>query len=91
MYMTTKANSKVGNETGKSITENIENVEDASSNMGKTVGISNATDLNRIVSQGKYNDVIQLAEANYNSQLANIADIIQKKMGKIKIVCRNSL
>ena len=37
MYMTTKANSKVGNETGKSITENIENVEDASSNMGKTV------------------------------------------------------
>ncbi len=55
-------------------------------NMGKTVGISNAADLNRIVSQGKYNDVIQLAEANYNSQLANIADIIQKKMGKIKIV-----
>lgn len=37
MYMTTKANSKVGNETGKSTTENIENVEDASSNMGKTV------------------------------------------------------
>ena len=27
MYMTTKANSKVGNETGKSTTENIENVE----------------------------------------------------------------
>ena len=27
-----------------------------------------------------------MAEANYNSQLANIADIIQKKMGKIKIV-----
>lgn len=37
MYMTTKANSNVGNETGKSPTENIENVEDASSNMGKTV------------------------------------------------------
>lgn len=37
MYMTTKANSKVGNETGKSTTENIENVEDASSNIGKTV------------------------------------------------------
>ena len=27
MYMTTKANSKVGNETGKSITENIENID----------------------------------------------------------------
>ena len=35
MYMTTKANSKIGNEIGKSTTENIENVEDASSNMGK--------------------------------------------------------
>ena len=35
MYMTTKANSKVGNETGKSTTENIENVEDESSNMEK--------------------------------------------------------
>ena len=55
-------------------------------NMGKTVGISNAADLNKIVSLGKYNDIIQLAEANYNSQLANIADIIHKKMGKIKIV-----
>ena len=37
MYMTTKANSNVGKETGKSTTENIENVEDASSNMGKTI------------------------------------------------------
>lgn len=37
MYMTTKANSNIGKETSKSPTENIENVEDASSNMGKTV------------------------------------------------------
>ena len=55
-------------------------------NMGKTVGISNAADLNNIVSLGKYNDVIQLAEANYNSQLAKTADIIFNKKGKVKIV-----
>ena len=55
-------------------------------NMGKTVGISNAADLNNIVSLGKYNDVIQLAEANYNSQLAKAADIIFNKKGKVKIV-----
>ena len=55
-------------------------------NMGKTVGISNAADLNKIVSLGKYNDVIQLAEANYNSQLAKAADIIFNKKGKVKIV-----
>ncbi len=55
-------------------------------NMGRTVGISNAADLNKIVSLGKYNDVIQLAEANYNSQLAKAADIIFNKKGKVKIV-----
>ena len=55
-------------------------------NMGKTLGISNAADLNNIVSLGKYNDVIQLAEANYNSQLAKTADIIFNKKGKVKIV-----
>ena len=55
-------------------------------NMGKTIGISNAADLNGIVSLGKYNDVIQLAEANYNSQLAKIADIIYNKRNKIKII-----
>ena len=55
-------------------------------NLGKTVGISNAADLNNIVSLGKYNDVIQLAEANYNSQLAKTADIIFNKKGKVKIV-----
>ena len=55
-------------------------------NMGKTVGISNAADLNNIVSLGKYNDVIQLAEANYNSQLAKAADIIYNKKDKVKII-----
>ncbi len=55
-------------------------------NMGKTVGISLAADLNKIVSLGKYNDVIQLAEANYNSQLAKTADIIYNKKDKVKIV-----
>lgn len=54
--------------------------------MGKTIGISNAADLNDIVSLGKYNDVIQLAEANYNSQLAKTADIIYNKRNKIKII-----
>lgn len=55
-------------------------------NMGKTIGISNAADLNGIVSLGKYNDVIQLAEANYNSQLAKAADIIYNKKNKVKII-----
>ena len=55
-------------------------------NLGKTVGISNAADLNEIVTTGKYNDVVQIAEANYNSQLSNVADKIYDKKGKVKFV-----
>lgn len=54
--------------------------------MGKTVGISNAADLNEIVSTGKYNEVIQLAEARYNSQLANVAEMINERKDKVKFI-----
>ncbi len=54
--------------------------------MGKTVGISNAADLNAIVSTGHYVDVIQLAEARYNSQLARVADMIYEKKDQVKVV-----
>ncbi len=54
--------------------------------MGKTVGISNAADLNAIVSTGNYVDVIQLAEARYNSQLAKVADMITARKDSVKVV-----
>lgn len=54
--------------------------------LGKTVGVSNAADLNEIVSTGKYGDIIQLAEANYNGQLAKVADMIANRKGKVKVV-----
>ena len=54
--------------------------------MGKTFGISTAADLNEIVSTGKYNDIIMLAEARYNSQLSNVANRIYDKKGKTKII-----
>lgn len=54
--------------------------------MGNIIGISNAADLNEIVSTGKYNDVIQLSEAHYNSQLAKVADMIYDKKGKVKVI-----
>jgi len=53
--------------------------------MGKTVGISNVADLNEIVSTGNYNDIIQLSEAHYNSQLANVAEMISKR-NKVKFI-----
>lgn len=54
--------------------------------MGKTIGISNAADLNQIVTTGNYNEVIQLAEAHYNSQLAKVADMIYERKDKVKVI-----
>lgn len=52
----------------------------------RTVGISNASDLNKIVSLGKYNDVIRLAETHYEGQLAIIAEQIYQNKENIKLV-----
>lgn len=54
--------------------------------MGKTVGVSNVADLNGIVSTGHYNDIIQISEAHYNSQLAKVSDIIYNRKNKIKVI-----
>ncbi len=52
---------------------------------GNLVGISEAADLNEIVSLGKYNDVIRLAETHYESQLARISEKISDN-NDIKLV-----
>ena len=52
----------------------------------RTIGISNASDLNRIVSLGKYNDVIRLAETHYEGQLALISETIYQNKENIKLV-----
>lgn len=52
----------------------------------RTIGISNASDLNKIVSIGKYNDVIRLAETHYEGQLALIAEQIYQNKENIKLV-----
>lgn len=54
-------------------------------NMGKILDVTNAADLNEVVTTGNYNYLIQLAEARYNSQLSNVADIISKNKN-IKVV-----
>ena len=56
------------------------------SRWGEKIGIKNAADLNQIVSDGKYNDLIRLAETYYNNQLASIADKIAQNNKSIKLV-----
>ena len=56
------------------------------SRWGEKLGIKNAADLNQIVSDGKYNDLIRLAETYYNNQLASIAEKIAENNKSIKLV-----
>lgn len=53
---------------------------------GRILEIDNAADLNELVSTGKYDNLIRLSEAYYNSQLSRIADDIYKYKNDIKIV-----
>ncbi|MBR1718623.1 MAG: nucleoside kinase [Bacilli bacterium] len=56
------------------------------SRWGEKIGIKNAADLNQIVSDGKYNDLIRLAETYYNNQLSSIAEKIAQNNKSIKLV-----
>ena len=55
-------------------------------NWGRKIGISNAADLNEVVSIGKYSDLIRLAEAYYNNQISKITDTIYENSKNIKVV-----
>jgi len=53
---------------------------------GRILGIENAADLNRIVSEAKIGELINLAEAHYDGQLATIAEEIYSSKKDIKLV-----
>lgn len=53
---------------------------------GRMLGINHAADLNSIVSTGKYDDLIMLSEAYFDSQLTRIADQVYNNRENIKIV-----
>ena len=53
---------------------------------GKMIGVSTAADLNYIVSQGKYNELIRLSETYYESQLSRIADTIYDNRENVKLI-----
>ena len=53
---------------------------------GRILGVENAADLNKVVSQAKIVELINLAEAHYNGQLAEIADEIYTSKKNIKLV-----
>ena len=55
-------------------------------NWGKIIGISTAAELNEYVSTGKYDDIIRLSEAHYESQLSRIAEQIYENKDRIKLV-----
>ena len=52
----------------------------------KLMNVENSTDLNRVVSSGKINDLIKIDETLQSSRLLNIAKEINSKRDKIKVV-----
>jgi len=56
------------------------------SKWGEMIGLKNAADLNKIVSDGKYNELIRLSETYYNNQLSVIADKIYNNKKNVKLV-----
>ena len=53
---------------------------------GSILGINNAADLNKVVSEAKVSELVNLAEAHYDGQLAKIADMIYNDRKDIKVV-----
>ena len=66
--------------------EKVFNKYSAYSDWGTILGIKNAADLNRVVSKSEVCELINLAEAHYDSQLAKIAEDIATSKKKIKVV-----
>ena len=55
-------------------------------NWGKKIGIVNASDLNKTVSQDGIGELINLSEAYYDGQLSSIADFISSSKHDIKVI-----
>lgn len=53
---------------------------------GDTISITNAAELNKIVSMGKYDELIRLSEVYYNNQLVEVANKIYDNKENIKVV-----
>ena len=53
---------------------------------GQILGITNAADLNKAVSKAKVCELVNLAEAHYDGQLAKIAEDIYSSKKNIKVV-----
>lgn len=56
------------------------------SKYGEKLGVSNASDLNEIVSKGKYNELIMISETYYNNQLSSVADKIKEMNGTVQLI-----
>ena len=66
--------------------QNMLNVFSTYKEWAKLIGIENSTDLNRVVSSGKINDLIKIDETLQSSRLLMLAKEINDKKNKVKIV-----
>lgn len=53
---------------------------------GNLMGVSNVSDLNDVIVEGKFSELIRINEALHEKKIAEIADEINKKIENIKII-----
>ncbi|MFW6029798.1 MAG: nucleoside kinase [Halanaerobiales bacterium] len=53
---------------------------------GKVIGASAVSDINRVIQNGQYNDLIRITEALHEKKIANIADKISENYQENKII-----
>ncbi len=58
-----------------------------SENWGKILDIGYASSLNRYIESGEAGDIILISEALHEKKIAEIADMITKNIGDIKLIC----
>lgn len=59
---------------------------DKSLEWNSIIGIHNASDLNKVVSDGKINDLIRMCENNFNSEILDLAKRIKKEDKKVVLM-----
>lgn len=55
-------------------------------NWGRMIKVTNASEINKSISEGKYDELIRLSEVHYNNQLSEVADKIYENRDNVRIV-----
>ncbi|WP_300277713.1 nucleoside kinase [Peptacetobacter sp.] len=68
----------------------LSNIYDESEEWATKLGVMNVIDLNRIIEQGNYGEVIRIVEALHEKKISQIADMIKERGSKVILIAAPS-